>query len=238
MRIGFRKILRDLRRSKGRTLLAVLSIAIGVFAVGMASGMNDLLPARMISSYRETNPAHVYVYLNGIVTDDDVNRLARLPGLADVEGQRELGARWRLAADAPWRDATVMMRGDYSRQKLNTTKLISGEWPTKDGIVVERSTVDFYRVPASGTISMLIDEREREFKIVGVVEDINIWSPAFGGNAMFFASKDMAEAVFRAQGYTQLGAQVPSFSTEAANTAVDTLKPQLEKIGAPCSSPR
>src|SRR5512136_1797960 len=233
MRIGFRKILRDLRRSKGRTLLAVLSIAIGVFAVGMASGMNELLPERMISSYRETNPAHIYTYLNGIVSDDDVNRLARLPGLAGVEGQRGLGARWRLAADAPWRDATVTMRGDYNHQKFNTTKLISGEWPTKDSIAVERSTVDFFHVPTSGTISMLIDNREHELKVVGVVEDINIRAPAFGGNATFFVSKDMAEAVFGARGYTRLGAQVPSFTTPSANACVDTLKPQLEKIGAP-----
>ena len=55
MSIGFRKIFRDLWRSKGRTALAVLSIFIGVFAVGAISGMSELLPARMIGSYRETN---------------------------------------------------------------------------------------------------------------------------------------------------------------------------------------
>ena len=153
MRIGYRKLLRDLWHSKGRTLLAVLSIFIGVFAVGMASGMNDLLPARMISSYRETNPAHVYILLNGIVTDDDVNHLARLPGLAGLEGQLNLGARWRLAAAEPWRDASITMRGDYTRQKFNTTQLISGEWPTNDGIVVEQSTVDYFHVPTSGTLA-------------------------------------------------------------------------------------
>jgi putative ABC transport system permease protein len=43
----------------------------------------------------------------------------------------------------------------------------------------------------------------------------------------------MAETVFGARGYSRLGVQVPSFSTQAANAAVDTLKPQLEKIGAP-----
>ena len=62
MRIGFRKILRDLWRSKGRTFLAVLSVFIGVFAVGTISGMNDLLPARMLTSYGATNPAHIAIY--------------------------------------------------------------------------------------------------------------------------------------------------------------------------------
>ena len=50
MSIGFRKIFRDLWRSKGRTALAVLSIFIGVFAMGMVGGVSDLLPARMMAA--------------------------------------------------------------------------------------------------------------------------------------------------------------------------------------------
>jgi putative ABC transport system permease protein len=233
MSIGFRKILRDLWRSKGRTLLAVLSITIGVFALGAISGMNDLLPARMISSYRETNPAHIYIYPSGVVTDDDVNRLARLPGVAGVEGQRGLGARWRLTGNEQWRDASITMRGDYENQKFNTIKLLGGEWPTKNGIAVEESTIEFYHVPASGTITLLINDREREFKIIGVVRDINVQAPAWGGNAAFYVSKDMAETVFGASGYTRIGVQIPAFSADAANAVFETVKAHLEKIGVP-----
>ncbi len=84
MSIGFRKIFRDLWRSKGRTALAVLSIFIGVFAVGMVSGIGDMLPSRMIGSYRETTPAHINLFLSGAVTDDDLAALSRLPGVAGV----------------------------------------------------------------------------------------------------------------------------------------------------------
>ncbi len=233
MRIGFRKILRDLWRSKGRTILAVLSIAIGVFALGAISGMNDLMPARMISSYRETNPAHIYIYPSGVVTDDDVNRLARLPGVAGVEGQSGLGARWRLNTNEQWREASITMRGDYAHQKFNTTQLMSGGWPTKNGIAVEQSTVDFFHVPTSGTIMLLINEREREFKIVGVIRDINVQAPAWGGNATFYVSQDMAETVFGASNYTRIGVQIPSFSVDAANAVFETVKAHLEKIGVP-----
>ncbi len=103
MSIGFRKIFRDLWRSKGRTALAVLSIFIGVFAMGMISGLSDLLPARMMSSYRETNPAHIIIYLNGAVSDDDIAALSRLPGVAGIQGQRDLGAQWRLTDAQPLR---------------------------------------------------------------------------------------------------------------------------------------
>ncbi len=118
MRIGFRKILRDLWRSKGRTVLAVVSIAVGVFAVGMVSGMSDLVPARMMSSYRETNPAHVTIYLSGIVTNDDLARLARVPGVLDIEGLRNLGARWQPNPNAALRDVVIIIRPDYARSKI------------------------------------------------------------------------------------------------------------------------
>ena len=103
MKIGFRKILRDLWRSKGRTLLAVLSIFIGVFAVGTISGLRDLLPEQMWSSYSTTNPAHIVFSLNGALGIDDINNLARLPGVLGIEGSTGFGAQWRQTPDAPWR---------------------------------------------------------------------------------------------------------------------------------------
>src|SRR5512145_2004696 len=107
MRRGYIKVLRDLKRNLGRTVLAVLSIAIGVFAVGINSGMMELMPSRMLSSYQSTNPAHVRLWLDGIVDDDQISRLAREPGIAGVEGNLSLNARWRLTSDQQWRDMGI-----------------------------------------------------------------------------------------------------------------------------------
>src|SRR5512136_2559711 len=233
MRIGFRKILRDLWRSKGRTLLAVVSIAIGVFAVGTVSSMSDLVPVRMMSSYSDTNPAHVTIYLSGIVTNDDLARLARVPGVLGVEGIRKLGARWQPAPNAPLRDVVIVIRPDYADQKFNTIQLLSGAWPDRDGIAVERLTVDSYGAPRSGALTLQLDEREREFKITGVVQDLEAYPPMFLGNPQFYISPEMAETVFGVRGYNQLGMQVPAFSEKAAQDTMDVLKTQLEKMGAP-----
>jgi putative ABC transport system permease protein len=233
MRIGFRKILRDLWRSKGRTLLAVVSIAIGVFAVGTVSSMSDLVPARMMSSYSETNPAHVTIYLSGIITNDDLARLAHVPGVLGVEGIRKLGARWQPAPNAPLRDVAIVIRPDYAHQKFNTIKLLSGAWPDRDGIAVERLTVDSFGAPRSGTLTLQLEEREREFKITGVVQDLEAYPPMFLGNPQFYISPEMAETVFGVHGYDQLGMQVPAFSEKAAQDTVAVLKTQLEKMGAP-----
>ena len=234
MSIGFRKIFRDLWRSKGRTALAVLSIFIGVFAVGMVGGVSDLLPARMIGSYRETNPAHIQIFLNGVVSDDDIAALARLPGVAGIEGQRGLGARWRKDSVEPLRNMDLTVRADYEAQQFNTIKLVSGRWPASDDeAAIEQSSVQTFGVPATGMVTMVIGDRERQLQITGVVEDLGVQPPAFGGDATFYVSRELAENVFGASGYSRLGVQIPTFSEAAAEEVVDELKPQLEKIGAP-----
>ncbi|HZY41505.1 MAG TPA: ABC transporter permease, partial [Anaerolineae bacterium] len=234
MSIGFRKIFRDLWRSKGRTALAVLSIFIGVFAVGMVGGLGDLMPSRMIGSYRETNPAHINIFLSGAVSDDDITALSRLPGIAGVEGLRGLGASWRTDASQPLRNMDLTVRPDYERQQFNTIKLVSGRWPVKGAeAAIEQSSVATFGVPSAGSITMVIGEREREIKIVGVVEDLSIQPPAFGGDASFYISRELAENVFGAHGYARLGVQIPAFSEAAAEQVVDRLKLQLDKIGAP-----
>jgi len=234
MRIGFRKILRDLWRSKGRTLLAVLSIAVGAFAVGFVGGMSDLMPARMIGSYRETNPAHLNVYLSGAVSDDDITALSRLGGVAGIQGQRDLSARWRKDNTQPLRSMDLTFRADYAQQQFNTIQLLSGRWPVKsDEAAVERSSVATFGVPTAGSIALVVNDRERALKIVGVVEDLTVQPPAFGGNATVYVSRDLAENVFGARGYTHVRVQLPVFSETAAEDVVTRLKPQLEKIGAP-----
>ena len=58
------KIWFDIWHNKTRTLLAVLSIAAGVFAVGAIFGMSDMLLTNMDASHRAVIPTHVYVYLD------------------------------------------------------------------------------------------------------------------------------------------------------------------------------
>jgi putative ABC transport system permease protein len=231
MKIGFRKILRDLWRSKGRTLLAVLSIFIGVFAVGTISGLRDLLPEQMWSSYSTTNPAHIVLSLNGALGIDDINNLARLPGVAGIEGSTGFGAQWRLTSDAPWRSAAIEMR-DYEHQQFNTLELLSGAWPARDAVAVDITAVDSFGLPTQGTFTLRINDRDRVIKIGGVARDLTVTSPAFGGKATFYVSQDMAENFFGWRRHSTLRVQIPEFSTQAAEDVVDGLKTQIEKMGA------
>jgi putative ABC transport system permease protein len=233
MRRGYLKILRDLKRNLGRSVLAVLSIAIGVFAVGVNSGMMELMPGRMLGSYQATNPAHVRLWLDGVVDDEQLARLAREPGISGVEGNLSLNARWRTTPDQEWRDMGVGVRADYEQQQFNTLALISGAWPAKNAVAVEEASVEAFGLTPGSTVTLLIGKRERDVKIGGVVKDIMGNPPAFGGDAAIFISPEMAEEIWGARGYTMVLAQVPHYTESAAQSAAEQLKGALDRMSTP-----
>ncbi|RPJ28556.1 MAG: hypothetical protein EHM33_04175, partial [Chloroflexi bacterium] len=79
------KIWFDLWHNKTRTLLAVLSIAAGVFAVGAIFGMSELLVTNMNKSHRAVLPTHIDVGLARYVDEDVILSIREVPGVEDVE---------------------------------------------------------------------------------------------------------------------------------------------------------
>src|SRR5258706_7066899 len=83
MGIAFRKVWRDLWNNKGRTLLVVLSIGVGVLAVGMITASNNLIIRQMVLSQESSQPSMVNLYLRGAIDDATVKSLSRLPGVTE-----------------------------------------------------------------------------------------------------------------------------------------------------------
>ena len=70
IRPRWRKILRDIWRNKRRTVLVVLSIAVGVFAVGTVAIMREIVTGDMVASYEAANPPSAILYTDGSFDDD------------------------------------------------------------------------------------------------------------------------------------------------------------------------
>ena len=79
------KIWFDLWHYKTRTLLAVLSIAAGVFAVGAMFGMSELLLTNMDQSHQAVLPPHMNVILGTLADYDALINLRQVPGVEDIE---------------------------------------------------------------------------------------------------------------------------------------------------------
>ena len=63
----WRKVLRDLWSNKSRTILVILSIAIGVFAFGVIAGTRATILQEINRQYLAINPASATLYLDVFV---------------------------------------------------------------------------------------------------------------------------------------------------------------------------
>ena len=106
----WRKVLRDLWQNKGRSLLVVLSIAVGVFAVGTVVHMQVIVRQDMIGSYVGANPANAIVYTEDYFDDDVIEVIREMPDVAEVEEHAQalaaLAKQWSRKATTSRKRAT------------------------------------------------------------------------------------------------------------------------------------
>ena len=129
MSIAYRKVFRDLWSNKARTALVVLSIAVGVMAVGMIFSSNALMAQRMTEAQIASSPSNVWLFLRGLINDDSISSIERLPEVQAAQGRADRGANWKVALEDEWGDASIVAIDDYLNQKFDLLELREGTWP-------------------------------------------------------------------------------------------------------------
>src|SRR5207249_1365512 len=136
----WRKVLRDLARSKARTALVVLSIAVGVLAVGAIMTTRLILNHDLAIAYRGTNPQHATLSIAEPFGDDLVRLARRVDGVADAEAMGENSVRVKVGPDQ-WRQLRLTGRQDYENLRLNKIDPESGDWPPpRHEVLIERNS--------------------------------------------------------------------------------------------------
>ncbi len=141
LRPRWRKVFRDVWLHKGRTVLVVVAIAMGI--IGAGSVLNTWAMVRRVTreGFMATNPASATIRTDAI----DSALLARIeavPGVATAEARRTVTAS--IMAQGGWRTAVLFSMADFRAVGIGRLKPESGAWPPADGaIVIERSSVEF-----------------------------------------------------------------------------------------------
>jgi len=87
----WKKVWADFWGNKSRTILTILTITVGTFAVGFTSNLGQYMSVSMESDFLSTNPSEAQVYANPL--DEDSVKIAReMPGVDAVEGRSTTSA--------------------------------------------------------------------------------------------------------------------------------------------------
>ena len=94
----WRKVVRDLSHNKTRTLLVVLSIAIGVFAVGMILHTAILVIDEVESDMALARTAHATIYAEDL-DDDMLLAIANIDGVVEADGRSSITVRIKISGE-------------------------------------------------------------------------------------------------------------------------------------------
>jgi putative ABC transport system permease protein len=92
----WKKVWADFWSNKTRTILTILTITVGVFAVGAVSNIGLLMVGDMEADFLSANPAEAHIYA-GPLNDDLVKMASRVPGVKAVEGRTEASVQLVMA---------------------------------------------------------------------------------------------------------------------------------------------
>ena len=156
MSVIWRKVWFDLWSNKARTILAVLSIAVGVFAIGAIFGMVDQLLSGMDRAHQAVIPSHVFMVLNQPIDKDTAHRLESIEGIEEIEVLNEVAVRYKLKPEDEWQAGRLIMRDDYEQQTYDILLLKEGSWPEKDGLGIERLSSQHFGIDIGDKVPQII----------------------------------------------------------------------------------
>ncbi|MEM7028928.1 MAG: FtsX-like permease family protein [Chloroflexota bacterium] len=232
MSVIWDKVWSDLWHHKVRTILAALSIAAGVFALGVIFGMMDQLTPNMNRVHQSIISGHITMPLNDYVDQDTVNRLARVEGVAGVEAYNEIGVNYRLSTSEPWQSGILIMRDEYTDQSYNLLQLKAGEWPQGNSVGVDIRAADYLGLNFGDTVIFERDGSDKTLTINGNIRHHFLTSPDFGDDAHFFIDARGMESFGIAHGeFSEIVIRVTPYSDALAREVASEIKDRLGQEG-------
>lgn len=200
-----RKIVRDIWDYKTRTILVILTIAIGVFAVSSLGRVWVILSRNLNSTFLAADPASASLYTAGRFDQTLVDRVIRMPEVAVAEGRNGTSGRI-LVGDNKWQAVQLIAYADYDNMGINRIRPEAGEWPpAEDTILIERSSLSLLPFDIGDTLTIEFANGEREeLQLTGTVHDITQISSSFSLLVYGYITPETLENLTKDQDFATL----------------------------------
>ncbi len=173
IRPRWRKVIHDLFDNKGRTALVVLSIAVGVFSIGVIAGSYVIISHDMSASFAANVPANIELRMVDF-DDTTLEAVRNHSGVEEAEARRVFSVRARVQGSTAWTVLELVAFDDFEGNQVNLLTPIDGRSiPGKREVVFEQDAMTRVKSRVGDTLEFqLPDGSIKSMPLVGVVKDI------------------------------------------------------------------
>ena len=234
LRPRWRKVLHDLVDSRLRTALVVVSIAVGVFSIGVIAGTYVIISQDMSASYAANNPMNVELRA-GDFDAAVVDSLAGTRGVREAEGRRVFSARVRVPGTTAWKVLDLVALDDFEGQRINRLSLVEGApAAAKQQILLEHKALEELDASVGSELEVqLPDGGVRRLHVAGIVQDQTTGAGDFLAPPFAFIHTDTLSFLHQPQAFNRLYATLTQGGDDEAHLRqmAGELKERLEDNG-------
>ncbi len=231
----WRKVIRDMWQNKTRTILVVMSVAVGVFAIGVVMGAQRTFLTALNSSYGESNPASGRVIINGEFSDNLVETVSNLREVAVAEGRRSANLRYRLNETDEWQTMDLSTVADFEEMAISKILPKGGEWPPPDKtMLMEMRSLEWLGAEIGDTIYIETSKGKiRVMEISGIVRDQNGPPASITGVPDGYVNRETLDWLNESRDFTQLAFTVAEnpLDRDHIESVGELIRSKIEKSG-------
>jgi putative ABC transport system permease protein len=236
----WKKVWADFWRNKSRTILTILTIAVGVFTVGFSSNLGFYMDESMESDFLSANPSEATVYASPM-NDDSVKVAREVPGVDAVEGRSTVGAKVIRPGEDDVRIQFTAIENPYDLT-VNTLKPVLNEASIpplgEKEVLLDSSAASLDYEPGELITVELNDGKQRELRLAGYLHSATNVPYNLAQNATAYVTPDTIVWLGGARDFNALAVSVSENPTDQEHvTAVaQAVADRMERSGATVDS--
>jgi putative ABC transport system permease protein len=232
----WKKVWADFWGNKSRTILTIITIAVGTFAVGFTSNLGQYMSESMESDFLSANPSEAEIYAYPL-NDDSVKIAREMPGVNAVEGRSTTSAN---LIDANGKKISIQFTAVDNPLDLtvNTLKPAEGESsiPTlyEKEVLLDSSAASLGYKPGDTLVIELDDGKRRELRLGGYLHNATGFPYNLAEQATAFVTPDTMVWLGGSRNYNMLAVSVAENPTDAEHVTqvAQAVADRLERGGA------
>ena len=226
------KVFNDLFGNKTRTLLIVLSMAVGLFAIGIILSARSILSEGLARSFATIHPSSGMVRTAQPFDEDFLESVRSMKEVQEADARRNVSARVEVSP-GEWKNITLFVIADYDDIRVNKVTSQSGAWPPPEReILIERAALSVVEAQVGDTVRIkLPDDTQRYMRIAGTAYDPAQLPAQIDGTPYGYISFDTLEWLGESYGFNELHVIATNPEDKAwAQQVVNRVKDKAESV--------